>query len=685
MKILLVNPSRFFSGEWGSGELNHLLVLFSHLRVRCPDVEVGVLDLERELGIPSDIDGVDWFSRHARAALASIDFDLIGISCWTSLHYLSTMEVARLAKEVNPECQVVVGGYHPSACPEDFDAPGTPVDWVVIGEGEAALEQIVRGRTDGPLLDRGGHLPRRLHGTPVDPAGQTLLWGEYRYYRGARIVPLWSSRGCPFQCSFCLDRLSRWRALEPERVITELRRIRAAIPSVEAISLMDPIFGLNRTWRRDFLKRLGEEDLPLRFWAETRADVWPEEDVALLTGRQFQLDIGLDAVSPRMIEIMQKARDPAKYLAAFQRTSGALRQHQVRHKAYLIINYPGETLETLEETLTFCQAFRERNPEPIGTFSAQPFKFFPGNLISSNLASYRERFGTHVMHPAWWKLRQGPYHVLSARVVASRELADEAALFTPFKVVRAINALWSAAAEDDADRLPTPSPPAGHVGARLRESVYVHALGDGEARLTDFATGRQLPCDARRAAWLAGQAAPAAGDDEEQRGFWAGLVAAGLAEWSVEPPPPSQPVPIELVLHTTAGDLDLRLFGDAAPHAVACFLQAVALGHYQDTGIEQTLPGVSASGGGTGRFVTPPYTLAPETNSLPARRGAVVMDIARHPFQFSLVRQADPSLAPRGTVIGEVLNLDVLDDLLVGDRITRVSVAPAPPRAPEGM
>lgn len=677
MKVLLVNPSRFFSGDWGGGELNHLLVLYSYLRVRCPDVDVEVLDLERELGLPADTDRVDWFSRHARAALESIDFDLIGISCWTSLHYLSTMAVARLAKEVHPECQVVVGGYHPSACPEDFDGPETPVDWVVIGEGEAALEQIVRGRARDTALDRGGRQPLRLQGAPVDPAGQTLLWGEYRYYRGATTVPLWSSRGCPFQCSFCLDRLSRWRALEPERVITELRRIRAALPSVSAISLMDPIFGLSRTWRREFLKRLGEEDLPLRFWAETRADVWPEEDVALLAGRQFQVDIGLDAVSPRMIEIMQKARDPAKYLAAFQRTDGAMRRHRIPHKNYLIINYPGETLETLEETLTFCQTYRERNPDPISTFSAQPFKFFPGNLIYSNLASYQERFGTHVLHPAWWKLRQGPYHVLSARVVASRELANEAALFTPFKVVRAINSLWDAAEKDEAARLPVASPPAGNVRARLRESVYVHTLGEGEARLTDFASGRQRQCDARETAWIAGQEVPAVGNEREQREFWAGLVAAGLAEWYVEPPPPSQPALTEIVLHTSVGDLGLRLFGGEAPRAVACFLQAIALGHYQDTGIEQALPGVSVSGGGTGRFATPPYTLPPEISRLHARRGSVLMDIARHPFQFTLLRQLNPSLMPSGSVVGEVLNLDVLDGLLVGDRITGVSVAPS--------
>src|SRR5579883_3260997 len=124
VKLLLVNPSRFYSDAWVYGELHHLFALFSYVRNRCPEVDVDVLDLEKELFTPADDDQVEEFLALARAALATRDFDVVGISCWSSLHYLASLEVARLCRELHPECTIVVGGYHPSALPGDFAFEG---------------------------------------------------------------------------------------------------------------------------------------------------------------------------------------------------------------------------------------------------------------------------------------------------------------------------------------------------------------------------------------------------------------------------------------------------------------------------------------------------------------------------------------------------------------------------------
>lgn len=156
---------------------------------------------------------------------------------------------------------------------------------------------------------------------------------------------------------------------------------------------------------------LAEADLPLRFWAETRADVWSPDDLALLEGLPFHLDLGVDALSPTQIAQMQKAASPARYLAAFHRTTARMEALRIPYNAYLIVNYPGETPDTLEETLAACHDHRDRYPDGVGRFSAQPLKVFPGSPAYDQLPAFAERFGTTVLHPEWWREHRGPTHL----------------------------------------------------------------------------------------------------------------------------------------------------------------------------------------------------------------------------------------------------------------------------------
>src|SRR5579883_935860 len=285
MKVLLVDPSRLYGDRWIAGELQHLFALYSWVRARCPDVTIDVLDLERELSAPATHDQVAEFLRLARAALSTFDFDLVGISCWSSLHYLASLEIARLCKELNPDCSIVVGGYHPSSLPADFTYEQSPFDWVVVGEGERALEQIIKGeilRTNKTQI---------VQGTPIELGAHPLCWDEYRYFKDADRVGIWLTRGCPFACGYCLDRLTRWRGYDPAAAIEELKRLKRQLPRVRQVNLLDPIFGVNQSWRREFLSRLREADLDLGYWGETRVDVLDEDDVRLLGELRFQMDL----------------------------------------------------------------------------------------------------------------------------------------------------------------------------------------------------------------------------------------------------------------------------------------------------------------------------------------------------------------------------------------------------------
>lgn len=123
-------------------------------------------------------------------------------------------------------------------------------------------------------------------------------------------------------------------------------------------------------------------------------------------------------------------------------------------------------------------------------------------------------------------------------------------------------------------------------------------------------------------------------------------------------------------IQTALGALRIRLLADEAPRTAACFLEAVRLGVYRQTLIEDSRPGVWVRAGGDGLLATPPFTLPAEPATCPVRRGSLLVDVTRHPFRFCLARRAWPGLEAEGIVCGEVTEgFDVLDALLRGDRI----------------
>src|SRR5437899_2026800 len=119
--LLLVSPPVLFGQTWWRKHIAskpHLLSLAGFVR----DVaEVRIADLDMTLDLPPQACFDDEAVAAAVAAQLSLDgVDLVGISCWTSMHYLGAVAVARALRRLNPEVPIVVGGHHATAVPEDF-------------------------------------------------------------------------------------------------------------------------------------------------------------------------------------------------------------------------------------------------------------------------------------------------------------------------------------------------------------------------------------------------------------------------------------------------------------------------------------------------------------------------------------------------------------------------------------
>jgi radical SAM superfamily enzyme YgiQ (UPF0313 family) len=424
--ILVVYPSFYsYSSPTLRDEIKSApLALASYLAQLFP---VEYADFEVSIGCPGSQVQIRRYERKVREYLENHRFDILALSCWTSLSYRATMTTARIARELYPNSLIVVGGYHPTARPDDFRTPDVIVDYVIRGEGEMALKEVaeafpVAGRPpetkviDSPSLQPDSYVS--MNWDLVDG----LTRSESR--KGIGTICLFLSRGCPFECTFCVESLKDrcWRPMPPSQAIEQ---IQDAVDRhhVQAIGFGDATFGVQAKWRKEFLRLL--TDLKPSCWIlfETRPEFLDEKDVKALAQLKVEIQFGIESGSPTMLRLMKKTTQPEKFLAKFKATSRFLSAHGIVHGANLIFNHPGETRQTLEETFAFMDdLLNERQSSLI--WACHGYLHFPGSELDRNQAFYEQEFGAQFLGGDWWQKDEDPY-VNARRVVPSIDLRGE--------------------------------------------------------------------------------------------------------------------------------------------------------------------------------------------------------------------------------------------------------------------
>lgn len=405
--LLLVSPPVLCAQTWWANRIAnkpHLASLAGYVRDLA---DVRILELDTTVEDDSD----------SQLALLEEQLDesvsLVGISCWTSLHYLGALAVAERVRRVAPRVPIVMGGHHPTAMPRDFTHE--VCDWVVQGDGEHVIRALCT------------EWPKRPHEMKIVAGGlfqqsnpDHIDWERY-VPQGARPRALWvgTSRGCAFQCRFCVEpqRGSAYSRYGVDDVLNILERlVKSHEPDVIAFS--DAIFGANRQWTEAFLDGIQRRSLPLMFWAQTRADLMTPELLDAFKRCRFMLDFGLDTASSTMVERMEKSANPRSYLARYNEVLTHADAIGLTHGVYLVFNFPGETPETARETQRFIESVGGEDGPRSGWLSAQTFFILPGTHAFATMAQNAAAYGTEIRHPHWWK-ETGDHHSLATDVLPS--------------------------------------------------------------------------------------------------------------------------------------------------------------------------------------------------------------------------------------------------------------------------
>ncbi|MFH1738682.1 MAG: radical SAM protein [bacterium] len=358
--------------------------------------------------------GWDWKETLTRAE--EFNPDLVVILATTPTFPNDAAFVSVLRERV-PKARIGLVGTHVTALPGESLAKSR-ADFVLLGEAEETLGEIVeRWGEDLDSVDSVGVLrdgevvlgTRRPLIEPLDslpdPARDLLPVSRYTmpFTEGRPFATVIPSRGCPFLCTFCRagDVWGRKvRVRSPERVVKELIEIGERF-SIRDVTFMTDTLLANRDWALSLFREMSKAHLGTQWIGNARADqVDPELLDAMKRSGCSLMSYGIESGSQEMLDSMKKHLTLQQCLDGVRMTKEA----GITAFAYFILGMPGETKETIQESIDFA---RRLDADYVNFHIATPFpgtEFYrqakeSGWLINDKWEDYEEEGSAVVSYP----------------------------------------------------------------------------------------------------------------------------------------------------------------------------------------------------------------------------------------------------------------------------------------------
>jgi len=311
----------------------------------------------------------------ALAQAARAQADVVGIYSMLTMQEESIMFARHLRAETK---LLVAGGPLPSCDPEAFL---DDFDVVVIGEGERTMVDLVQAHEAGNLFTpiagiayRDGQngerksskrdenavlTPARALAANLDdipfPARELLPNERYIQYRrqkfGHSKTTVMTTRGCPFRCEFCSNAVFgvSYRERSAANVVDEVELTLSL--GYDYIHFADDVFTFNKERLLEICAEITRRGLSFKWECLGRVDsITPELASAMKTAGCSRVFFGIESGNDDVLRLMNKRITVEQARSAVT----AAREAGLNVGAFFIVCYPGETNETVLDTLRFA-------------------------------------------------------------------------------------------------------------------------------------------------------------------------------------------------------------------------------------------------------------------------------------------------------------------------------------------
>ena len=259
----------------------------------------------------------------------------------------------------------------------------------IIGEGEIPIAKILQGRSL-----RAQKVFRFQEIKDLDALAlydfEPLDINSYSSH-----LPLFSSRGCPYQCNFCSERklIKTFRHHSPLYMIEQIKLLQNKY-RINNFIFCDSFINYKKKWLEDFCRLALKNQLNIKWEAQIRIDKdFPAELAGLMKQAGcYNLFVGLESGSDKILKLMNKGFDTQSAIDFFK----TLKKENLHFEISLILGYPGETEEDFEQTLRFIKENKNIIPKIaqanpfIDYFSDSKEKTYPTKEAQERVDRFRK-------------------------------------------------------------------------------------------------------------------------------------------------------------------------------------------------------------------------------------------------------------------------------------------------------
>jgi hopanoid biosynthesis associated radical SAM protein HpnJ len=307
----------------------------------------------------------------------------------SSPSFTGDVKVAEALKRENPALKLGFVGAKVAVQPEESLLASEAIDFVAREEYDFTIKDIAEGK---PLAEIDGISFRDADGRVVHTPDRAILEDMDRlpyvtpvykrdldvnhYYNGYLKHPylsLYTGRGCRSRCTFCLWPQTvgghRYRTRSVENVLTEMAAVREMFPTVKEVFFDDDTLTDDRRRVEEIARGMGK--LGLAWCCNAKANV-PYDTLKIMKDNGLRLLlVGYESGNQQILINIKKG---IRVERARQFTKDC-RDLGITIHGTFIVGLPGETRETIQETIKFA---KEMNPKSLQVSIAAPY---PGTAL----------------------------------------------------------------------------------------------------------------------------------------------------------------------------------------------------------------------------------------------------------------------------------------------------------------
>jgi anaerobic magnesium-protoporphyrin IX monomethyl ester cyclase len=329
-----------------------------------------------------DVEILNWHDIHKTQnkiddALRDKKPDVIGFSIVHANRW-GGIDIARTAKQINPDVKVVFGGIGTTFLWEHLLSYFKEIDFTILGEGEFSFLNLIKciekenyeevNKINGIAFRKGDDLIKTNDPGVIKDIDQLPMPSKHFEYQH-----LISSRGCPANCSFCgspkfWGRKVRFHS--PEYFVEQLEQLYRK--GITFFYISDDTFTMKIDRVIDICKKIIEKDLKISWFSISRVNYVDEEMLYWMRKAGcIQISYGVESGSEKIRKTLNKNISTDDVKRAFSMTT----KYGILARAYFIYGSPGENRKTIQETLDLIHEIK-----PLSTIF-YILDIFPGTTL----------------------------------------------------------------------------------------------------------------------------------------------------------------------------------------------------------------------------------------------------------------------------------------------------------------